>query len=135
MPITETMISADLQIARTLRGLNPGSDTSCVLWAIPSGQHFLDVDYSKIGTYLQCAGTSQSTTIEMRVKQGTTVHHYVVGRSGDPRALEKAELIESEAGGVMVFPNEVFDVEQAIPIFQFYYAHDMVPQECELRPH
>jgi hypothetical protein len=134
MPITGTMVPADLQIERGLRRLNPGSDTSCVLWAIPRGQQFLDVDYSKIGTYLQCAGTARSLTIEMRIEQGSMVHHYVVGRGGDPRALEKAEVVESEVGGVMVFPNEVFNVERAIPIFQFYYAHDTVPEDCELRP-
>jgi hypothetical protein len=134
MPITESMIFADLQIDRGLRGLNPGSDTSCVLWAIPTGERFLDVDYSQIGTYLQCAGTARSLTIEMRVKQASMVHHYVVGRGGDPRAPRKAELVESGAGGVMVFPNEIFDVEEAIPIFQFYYAHDTVPEDCELRP-
>jgi len=134
MPIAGTMLTPDQQIARGLRGVDAGSDASCVLWAIPAGQEFLDVDYSQIGTYLQCAGTANSLTIEMRIEQGETVHHYVLGRRGDPRALGKAELVDSELGGVMVFPNEVFNVEEAIRIFQYYYAHDTAPEDCELRP-
>jgi hypothetical protein len=134
MPITGTMLPPDLQIARGLQGLNAGSDTSCVLWAIPCGKEFLDVDYSQIGTYLQCAGTANKLTIEMRVGQAETAHHYVLGRKGDPRALERAELVESELGGVMVFPNEIFNVEEAVGIFQYYYWHDTAPEDCELRP-
>ena len=127
-------MSADRVIARGLERLDGDSDFACVLWPIPDGERFRDIDYSKIGTYLQCAGNAKRMTIEMRDDKGGAVHHYVVGRTGDRRALEKAQLVDSKAGGVLVFPNEVFDVRQAIPIFQYYYTHDTVPENCELRP-
>jgi len=134
MPITGTMLTPDAQIARGLQGVNTGSDTSCVLWAIPMGQDFRDAQYSQIGTYLQCAGTADRLTIEMRFDDGIAARHYVLGRPATPREMGKAEVVENEVGGVMVLPNEVFNVEQATRIFQYYYVHDTVPADCELRP-
>ena len=134
MPITGTMLTPDAQIARALQGVNTGSDTSCVLWAIPTGQDFLDADYSQIGTYLQCAGIADSLTIEMRVDDGVSARHYVLGRLATPGEMGSAEVVENEVGDVMVLPNEVFNVEQATRIFQYYRVHDTVPADCERRP-
>jgi hypothetical protein len=134
MPLTDSRMPIPDVIAGSLAELDGGTTFAYSLFKLPDGKRLSAVDPSTIGTYLQGAGTANRMTIEMRDNFNGTAHHYTVGRSDDPRDGERAEHVNFLGDSVIVFPNEVFDLTEAVPIFRYYYDHGTVPPSYELRP-
>lgn len=105
------------------------------LWEMPAGQRLDDIDMDAFpDEYIQCAGSSEAMTVEIRTMSGDTATQYVVGRFSEGHSGEPEVEIPWNAHVVEVYEDEVFDAEAATEIFAHYLAHGTVPDELALRP-
>ena len=83
--------------------------------------------------YMQCGGSAERMTIEVRVASGESMTHYAVSRM--PVADDNAwiELPYDEDRSVRLHPEEVFSGEQAVPVFRAYILDGVLPPEDLLR--
>ena len=101
-----------------------------VVWALPEGADHVDVALSN---YMQCGGSTQAMTVEVRVTQEDgSYEHYVVARKpvADPDAWT---TITYNNTPLQVHPEEVFTGEQAAPVFRAYIEHGVIPPRELLR--
>lgn len=114
---------------------------SLVVWGAPEGVWPEDVPQSSYvrGNYIQCAGSTEAMTLEVRVtKPDKTYVHYVVAREpvADP---DEWVTITWDNGNPSVYecrlhPEEVFTGEQATTVFRDYIERDTLPPTHLLRP-
>lgn len=83
--------------------------------------------------YMQCGGSAERMTIEVRVASGEGMTHYAVSRM--PVADDNAwiELPYDGDRSVRLHPEEVFSGEQAVPVFRAYILDGALPPEDLLR--
>ena len=107
-----------------------------VVWALPEGvEHVDDVpcDSVALSNYMQCGGSTQAMTVEVRVTQEDgSYEHYVVARKpvADPDAWT---TIMYNNTPLQVHPEEVFTGEQAAPVFRAYIEDGVIPPRELLR--
>ena len=107
-----------------------------VVWALPEGvDHVDDVprDSVALSNYMQCGGSTQAMTVEVRVTQEDgSYEHYVVARKpvADPDAWT---AITYNNTPLQVHPEEVFTGEQAAPVFRAYIEDGVIPPRELLR--
>ena len=120
-------------IARVMSRLDGDERYSLVLGALPGGKGIGDVDTKAWPVeYVQCAGSSEALTVEIRVGTGDDAKQSVVGRSGEHS--DEADVDIPWDGYVSsVYPDEVFDADEAIELFAYYLVHAAVPPDCSLR--
>ena len=123
------------QIRFSLNRLNGSSFWAWSLWRAPEGADLLEsIPFSD--EYMQCAGTAEALTIEVRyLEPDGTPHQYTIGRpDGDPSG-EPTEVIHWDDGrySTTVYPNEVFTADEAAVIFYTYFLTDKVAQPYTLR--
>lgn len=83
--------------------------------------------------YLQCAGSAERLTIEIRRREGENYAQYVLGR-----AHVVTDGLNEEIGWgdhrLWVNSSEVFDASEAIAVFEYYRASGgSVPDDLHLR--
>lgn len=92
-----------------------------VVWALPEGvDHVDDVPHDSVAlsNYMQCGGSTQAMTVEVRVTQEDgSYEHYVVARK--PVNPDAWTTITYNNTSLQVHPEEVFTGEQAAPVFPF----------------
>ena len=109
-----------------------------VVWALPEGvDHVDDVPHDSVAlsNYMQCGGSTQAMTVEVRVTQEDgSYEHYVVARKpvADPDAWTTITWVGNRMP-VQVHPEEVFTGEQAAPIFRAYIEDSVIPPRELLR--
>ncbi|WP_278578680.1 NTP pyrophosphohydrolase [Rothia aeria] len=109
-----------------------------VVWALPEGvDHVDDVprDSVALSNYMQCGGSTQAMTVEVRVTQEDgSYEHYVVARKPvtDPDAWTTITWAGNRMP-VQVHPEEVFTGEQAAPVFRAYIEDGVIPPRELLR--
>ena len=107
-----------------------------VVWALPEGvDHVDDVPHDSVAlsNYMQCGGSTQAMTVEVRVTQEDgSYEHYVVARKPvtDPDAWT---TITYNNTPLQVHPEEVFTGEQAAPVFRAYIEDGVIPPRELLR--
>ena len=107
-----------------------------VVWALPEGvDHVDDVPHDSVAlsNYMQCGGSTQAMTVEVRVTQEDgSYEHYVVARKPvvDPDAWT---TITYNNTPLQVHPEEVFTGEQAVPVFRAYIEDGVIPPRELLR--
>ena len=107
-----------------------------VVWALPEGvDHVDDVPHDSVAlsNYMQCGGSTQAMTVEVRVTQEDgSYEHYVVARKpvADPDAWT---TIPYNNTPLQVHPEEVFTGEQAAPVFRAYIEDGVIPPRELLR--
>lgn len=107
---------------------------SLLLWKLPPGKILYDVSPDKdANEYIQCAGSANGMTVEVRRSKGDKYEHFVVGRSPDGENPGKKETIHWEAVDTVVAPNEVFSADEATELFLSYYRMGWVPSKYVLR--
>jgi hypothetical protein len=109
---------------------------SLILWKLPDGKSIDQTSPKRDATeYMQCAGSADRMTVEVRRLKGKKFEHFVVGRApnngGNP---EKRETIHWESVETVVAPNEVFSSAEAAELFRSYYRTGWVPSSYVLRP-
>lgn len=106
------------------------------LWRLPPGTPIDRVDARIYPTqYLQCAGTRERVTIEVRRdgSDGREPGHFVVGRGvGDGEQGD--EVVRWDRHSTVVRSSEVFGSHQALSVLVAYYETDDVPPGHSLRP-
>lgn len=105
------------------------------VWRLPDGVSFPDVDLRAFPReYLQCAGTRERMTVEVRRQEEPGAYRqYTIGRSdgGDDEPLD--QVITWDKHSATIRRSEVFDAAQAYPVFLAYYETDGIPGEYRLR--
>ena len=82
------------------------------------------------GDYLQCGGSKERCTVELRRYHGGGYTHYVLGRSD---ASDTMTTIQMSEGIVHVRENEVFRHWDAIELFKRFFAGDEFPEDLVFR--
>lgn len=123
------------QLRASLNRMNASSFWAYSLWRAPEGADLLQsIPFSD--EYMQCAGTAEALTIEVRyVDPDGTPHQYTVGRPGGDLSGEPTEVIHWDEGrySTTVYPNEVFTADEAAVVFYTYFLTDKVAQPYVLR--
>lgn len=134
-PLVDSIRPYPDQLRVTLRALNGTSFWAYSLWRAPEGANLLrEIPFSE--NYLQCAGSAEALTIELRtVDDAGTAHQYVLGRPLGTRDESPTEVISWDSGrhSTRVFSNEVFGTDEAADIFYAYFLTDTVPDTYERR--
>ena len=103
------------------------------LWQYPDGVDFDDVDIDAASAeYLQCAGSADALTIELRKRSGSGYDHWVLATApitGEPN------LTITWDGDFFsqIHPEEVFSSDQAAPLFEDYYRTGHIPDSVPRR--
>jgi len=121
--------SGDDGIERILRGLDGERWHSLVLALLPVGVDFRDCDLdAEVDEYIQCAGSADRLTIEVRKREAKGLVQYVVGsqlhEQDSPRPTEEVGWGDH---AVHVYDQELFDATSALPIFLEYGATGELP--------
>ena len=132
--LADNIRSFPAQIRFSLNLLDGQNTWAYSLWRAPEGADLLDsIPFSE--EYIQCGGTAQAATIEVRyLDPDGTPHQYAVGRAGD-RSGDPTEKIYYDDGRhhVTVYPSEVFTADEAAAILYQYFLTDKVSQPYVLR--
>lgn len=133
------------EIRHRLQLLDATSRYSIILWAIPRDVPFDMVDPDTVEEYLQCAGSAERMTVEIRRLVDGVARQEVIGRPGGtggepgapgadkPVAAEPDVAIPWNGYEARVYPNEVFDSEEAAHLFISYYDTGDVPSSYARR--
>lgn len=123
------------QILFSLNRMDGSTMWAWSLWRAPEGVDLLE-DLPFNDEYIQCAGTAEALTIEVRrLDPDGTAHQYTIGKPGGDLAGEPTEVIHWDEGrhSTTVYPHEVFTAEEAAVIFYTYFLTDQVSQPYTLR--
>lgn len=122
------------QLVRNIERLDGADRYSLVLWRLPAGVVLNDVDLTREPQqYLQCAGSAERMTIEVRqLVDGTPVQSVLGHASADGEAADETVVWNGYTAHVR--RSEVFDATEAIEIFGYYLDHDDVSPAYERRP-
>jgi hypothetical protein len=109
------------QIERSLIEIDP--TTNCYLTLASDSR-----------SYIQCAGSQEELTIEIRESKDTTFSHYVVGKGEVKSALRTVwQVINCRAGPIRVHENEVLKLTDALNTFRSFYSKSMLSTEYKKR--
>jgi hypothetical protein len=82
------------------------------------------------GDYIQCGGSKERCTVEVRRFHDRNYTHYVLGRTG---GSNKLTAVPMSNGGVKVQENEVFKHWDAIELFKRFFAGEDFPEDIIFR--
>jgi hypothetical protein len=123
------------EIRRLLWRLNGSDRYSFILSRLPEGKRLDEVSVeNELGEYLQCAGSADRMTVEMRtVMADGSEQQFVVGRPCD--TIDAMRTVEVRWNEVVtrVRQNEVFNADEAAAIFVAYYETAQIPSSYVLR--
>ena len=104
------------------------------MWHHPEAVHFDDVDVeAHSNEFLQCAGSAEALTVELREKTENGYAHWVLSTApitGEPDRI----ITWDEDFSTHVHQEEVFTSEQAAPLFEEYYRTGTIPASVPRRP-
>lgn len=84
--------------------------------------------------YLQCTGSADALTLEMRTSVGGTPQRFALGLSGERIGPPDVDVpVPVGVPAPRVYPDELFTAEQAAEIFTAYFETDAVPSHLQLR--
>lgn len=107
---------------------------SLILWRLPDGKSIDETSPKRDATeYIQCAGSADRMTVEVRRLNGAKYEHFVIGRAPNGHNPGK-ETIHWDGVDTVVAPNEVFSAGEAADLFLSYYRTGWVPSNYVLRP-
>ena len=121
-------------IGATLARLDGTKFYSLLLWKLPPDKSLDDVSPDEdANEYIQCAGSADRMTVEVRRLKGGTYEQFVVGRTPNSENPGKEETIHWEEVDTVVAPNEIFSADEAAELFRSYYTTGWVPSIYVLR--
>jgi len=123
-------------IGRMLRNFDGTMAFALLLWKLPPGKRLDDVKSpdEAANEYIQCAGSADRMTCEVRRLRGGQYEHLVLGHAPDGDNLGNKETIHWDDVETLVAPNEVFSADEAAELFLSYYRTGWVPSKYVLRP-
>jgi hypothetical protein len=133
--LSEAVRPVKEQLARALARLDGEERFSLVLWRLPAGKTLLEVDMAvEPQEYLQCAGSAERMTVELRELEGGVARQYVVGRLPAEQDGAPGEVVPWSDFKAVVYPNEVFAADEAAELFGQYLDTHAVEPTYHLRP-
>lgn len=135
-PLIDSIRPYEDQLRFSLGRMNGTSFWAYSLWRAPEGADLLD-DIPLSESYLQCAGSAEALTIEVRALDEEGVpHQWVVGKPGEVPGGSPTEVVRWDDGrySTTVHPSEVFTAAEAGDVVVAYFLTDAVPLQCTLRP-
>lgn len=137
MVLTDDIRPFPEQIRFSLERMNGTTFWAWSLWRAPEGANLLaSLPFSD--EYMQCAGSAQALTIEVRiVGSDGTARQYTVGKPNGTTdgALTKSISWDDGRHSTKVYPHEVFTAEEAADVFYAYYLSNAVDDPYVLREH
>lgn len=130
-----TTLKDGREFANVIPRMDGKGRSSLIYFSIPDEFDHATQDLrAEAEEYLQCAGSANRMTIEVRRWEGSEYAQYVVGRT----PLVVADALDEEIGWgdhrLWVNSSEVFDASEAIAVFEHYRASDgSVPDDLHLR--
>jgi hypothetical protein len=127
-------LSIEDEIRRVLSSLDGADIFAISLWELPAGKELDQVNHKRWPVeYIQCAGTADRMTVEVRRLESKQAHQFVVAASGEE--VPATELIQWDAGrhSTKLRPSEVMSWEEAAELFIAYYETGAVPPKYHLR--
>jgi hypothetical protein len=122
-------------IRRSLDLLDAIEYYAYMLWRIPPGVDFVDVDRSRYPEeYLQCAGSASRLTVEVRRATVTGYEHLVIGKRDESSLAASTERVPWDHYEVEVRGNEVFSASEAFEVFRRYLEGASIDEAYTLRP-
>ncbi|MFG1781836.1 hypothetical protein ACGFIU_05335 [Rhodococcus oryzae] len=123
---------------RPLRRFNGNDRFSLNLAKMPSPTWLDDLtedDMRRMGEeYLQCAGSAEAMSVEIRTKVGGVPRLYTIGRPGLRQGEPTVEIPFQEGNRVLhVYPSEVFIADEAAGMFFEYHCSNSIPEGLQLR--
>lgn len=89
---------------------------------------------SDSGSYIQCAGSKEKLTIELRETKDGTFKHYVIGKGDGENSLRTVwQTIDCRVGPIRVHDNEVLGLTDAVANFKFFYTDSIHLTEYKKR--
>lgn len=135
-PLIDSIRPYEDQLRFSLGRMNGTSFWAYSLWRAPEGADlFNDIPLSD--SHLQCAGSAEALTIEVRALDDEGVpHQWVVGKPGAMPSGSPTEVVRWDDGrySTTVHANEVFTAAEAGDVVVAYFLTDAVPAQCTLRP-
>lgn len=134
-PLVDSIRPYPDQIRFSLNRMNGSSFWAYSLWRAPEDANLL-ADIPLSDEYIQCAGSAEALTIEVRVIDAEgTGHQYVVGEPGGEASGAPTEVIRWGDGrySTKVHPHEVFTADEAAEVFSAYFLTDKVSEPYALR--
>lgn len=134
-PLIDTIRPYPNQIRFSLNRLNGSSSWAYSLWRAPAGADLLK-DIPLSDEYIQCAGSADALTIEVRtVDDAGAAHQYTVGKPGDDPIGAPTEVIPWDDGRhrTAVHANEVFTADEAADVLYGYFLTNDVAEPHTLR--
>ncbi|NYD66374.1 hypothetical protein [Agromyces atrinae] len=123
------------QILATLSNMDGDSFFAWQLWELPEGARHHDVDVVTLDqrTYIQCAGSADAMSVEVRAFDDDGVpHQLIVGRPGS-REGEPGVAITFAENTLHVYELEVFNATEAAGIFYQYFLDGTIPAQYVTR--
>lgn len=134
--LIRTPSSYEANIRRLVFLVREPDRSTLSLMPLTDGRTIHDVTFDSLPTtFLQAAGTATAMTIELRrVDDDGEERLYTLGHAGS-RAETPDVRIEFFGGtrSTLVYPPEVFDVEEAGDIFVHYFHTLTIPEQYTLR--
>ena len=122
------------EISRTLHRFDGTEAFALLLGKLPPGKRLDDVSPDKeANEYIQCAGSADRMTCEVRRSNGGKYEHFVVGHAPNGDPLGNEETIDWDDVKTVVASNEVFSADEAAGLFLSYYRTGWVPSRYVLR--
>lgn len=136
LDFTDDFRSHRAQIGYSLSRLTGGEDAFAYkLGAYPPGLKSITIpDGWRPPQYIQCGGSAEALAIEVRIVGDDGVaRQFAVGRGGDRGSEPSVRIPYGDGHGVTVFPDEVFEQEEAGDIFYRYFQTGSVGEQYTLR--
>jgi hypothetical protein len=125
----------DDDISRMLSRVDGTKIYSLLLWRLPAGKSLDETSPKRDAIeYIQCAGSVDRLTVEVRRLTGQKVEHFVIGRAPNGGNPAKKETIHWDSAESVVAPHEVFSAAETAELFRSYYRTGWVPPSYVLRP-
>jgi hypothetical protein len=122
------------EVCHLISILNGNQRCSLLLFRVPPDSTFADMNLDSVSSYIQCAGSADRLTVEVRRQDGDAKEHYVVGRSTQAIESPLTTVVRWGTHEVIIHPHEVFDADEACLLFSAYYETNWVPGGYSLRP-
>jgi hypothetical protein len=123
------------EIGHYLRMLDGVKRFSVVLWKIPDGMEFSDVNLGEYPKeYIQTAGSPERMAVEIRRQNSDgEPRQFAIGHAVEDEIPERSEIVSWSTHEVIVQGNEVLDVEEVVALFSHYYRHGEVSSNYSQR--
>ena len=122
------------EISQLLERMDGAEIFAASLWALPAGKRLDEVDLAAWPKeYIQCAGTADRLTVEVRRLESGHPQQFVVGRAIESGSVLKEVNWNSGKHSVQIQPNEILNWREATDLFVDYYAERSLAEGFRFR--